>query len=609
MVQNPHYAAFANQILGQVKDVWSSIMENIEGYQVDALDVPVAKPITNTALWYSLNAFFISPLHIRSLSNSKPLDEADLTAIQIKAKRSQLLIEQLIFDYSNSSSTFSFALKAFMMSPQIYKLHQDLISKLGEFLASVNESTTQKVDVFHEHIFTPMLLEADKWEDEMGLEPGLITTPLKKIIDEYFTGLLHPLKLGSKQYIAIACSPNPTETRLEALTKKCKDNEVALKSLDKYYSDITALYQLIRATKLPKESNDKTHLVELSRAYKQALPKITLKKREMGFIPDDNYDPNEQTIDELLNEGLKEYDPHEKQIRPLISAIYDNYQGERNTLLMSEQSGRVKLAYLQGLKIQEPAYERDLRLQYAKDAIVIKLNEFTTRHVGLQYMDKEYNEELKVYLQKFEDAIIKESAEDKEDIDKAVSQKLTKKIQEFEQNNAELYFQLDAMKLSLSQFKNYFNDASTALENEASLFESKSTLDKKSKEIQRLSAIADNQTLSVEQRITKIKTAVVGNRRFEQIILDHDRYDKSIVKWLKRLVLSFLNVLGLYKPEKDACMARLKKAAEEPQKLSELSRHHGLFSKEKKITELRDDEKKELDKEMGLPEPKPAPGI
>lgn len=51
-------------------------------------------------------------------------------------------------------------------------LYQELTQKLNEFTTTSHDAVLNNINQMHSTVFTPMLLEADLWENRLGLEPG-----------------------------------------------------------------------------------------------------------------------------------------------------------------------------------------------------------------------------------------------------------------------------------------------------------------------------------------------------------------------------------------------------------------------------------------------------
>ncbi|MGF2325093.1 hypothetical protein ACHBY0_19330, partial [Acinetobacter baumannii] len=172
-------------------------------------------------------------------------------------------------------------------------LYREMTNKLNEFISTSHDAVMNNLDQFRSKIFTPMLMEADAWEDKLGLVPGTISGPLKTITDEYYKGLLHPLALHSKAHIRMICDKTPIDQRIKTTHKKLENATQHLDKIEKNYKHIIKLYEIIK-TKGGKTTDD-----ELIETYKKALYKLVkLQKR----LPENiDPDPEDYELDTLLN--------------------------------------------------------------------------------------------------------------------------------------------------------------------------------------------------------------------------------------------------------------------------------------------------------------------
>ena len=326
---DPHFGLIGRELLNKAQTIYAIIQEHTDAYQVSPNEVCPEESVQYNALWYTLNAFFIIPKHIRALSNSNYLTSKELDELHISAKKSAVRIENII---KNSHSYF----KLFLQAPNMYRLYQDLTNKLNEFISTSHDTMMGNLDKLKADVITPMLLEADLWEDKLGLKPGTLSEPLKTITDEYYKGLLHPLGLNSTTHIALVCDKTPLETRLSTTKIKLDDAKKRQDKLDKNYQDVERLYHLMTAHNQLKgglvpaqQMTIKINETELIAAYKKALPNLVKLQEILNIQPSTN--PDDFIFDELLNTGIKKYEPKLTQIHTLVTASHHFYLGKKTT--------------------------------------------------------------------------------------------------------------------------------------------------------------------------------------------------------------------------------------------------------------------------------------
>nr|WP_233590500.1 SdhA [Legionella qingyii] len=582
LAADPHLGLIARNLLDKAQELYATFQEHSDAYQVSPEQVPYGTTkVQYNALWYVLNAFYISPKHIRALKNTNFLTTKELNQLHLRAKKATLFIEDLI---NNSNSYF----KLFLQTPRMIYLYQELTTKLNEFTTTSHDGIIDNLEKMRSTVFTPMLFEADLWENKLGLAPGALSGPLRQITDEFFKGLLHPLDLKSKKCIKLVCDEEPLKQRTSITKKRIRNVGKFLKKIDKEYQDIENLYHWYRvvttpfeafaltAPNLSKEDLEKAK-VELNAAYKKALPKLTKLKRDKKVeIPPSQY-PEDHQFDELCNFGLKAYDPHFTEIEALITASHHYYLGLKATYQMRLDTLKEKLSYLQDLVPIQKQEKLTFIKQFATESFGKHLEKMCNDNLSLQYTDSEYRAQLKAYLLKLKTEIVAKS-ETAEDIDLSINKLLQKEISKFEKKYYVDYHHLDEVFVALAQFKIYFKNSRIAIHKQSSLFESKETLYVKSKCINKLNEIATDTTLEVHERLRQIRAHVVKDPNFTRIILTHKQVNTFSFTYLKMCFFSLLEALNLYTPTRKKLLDQLNEAVKKPPEIGELTKRFGLFA-------------------------------
>ncbi|HBD9326503.1 TPA: protein SdhA, partial [Legionella pneumophila] len=164
-----------------------------------------------------------------------------------------------------------------------------------------------------------------------------------------------------------------------------------------------------------------------------------------------------------------------------------------------------------------------------------------------------------------------------EDINLTIKNLLKEKIKNFERDNFEKYYHLDAVRVALAQFKNYFSLSTAAIEQNNSTFESEETLAKKTELINKLVDISEDGTLTPKERVDQISFHV-KNPNFERIIMDYKQESYFSFTYLKQCILSLLEALCLYTPERRKLFNNLESSVKTQPKINELTKRFGLFA-------------------------------
>ncbi|HHF7396322.1 TPA: SdhA [Legionella anisa] len=584
LAADPHLGFIARDLLDKAQNLYAIFQEHSDAYQVGSEQVPYGpKKVEYNPLWYVLNAFYISPKHIRALKNTNYLTTEELNELHLRAKKATLIIEALI---KNSDSYF----KLFLQTPNMIYLYQELTTKLNEFTSTSHDGIMDNLEKIRSTVFTPMLLEADRWENRLGLSPGTFSGPLRQITDEFFKGLLHSLDLNSATRIRLVCDKEPLETRTSIIKKQIKNAKKFLKKIDKDHQYVENLYHWylelttpVDILDIPTATQARVPLeqakIELCAAYKKALPKLAkLKLDKKVEIAPSQY-PEDHKLDKLCNFGLKAYDPHFTEIEALIVASHHYYLGVKATHQMQLDTAKEKLSYLENLVPIQKQEKLAFIEQYTAESFDKHMKVMCNRHIGLQYTDKEYTDLLQSYLLKLRTEIIAQS-KTAADIDQNIKKLLKDEISKFEKKYYEEYYQLDTIKVALAQFKIYFSNSRIAIHAQSALFESDETLREKSTRISKLDIIASNTKLKVKDRIKQIKDEVdiIKNPNFSRIILAHKKVDAFSFTYLKICFFWLLEALGLYTPTRQKLLDGLNDAIKNPLQIGELTKRFGLFA-------------------------------
>ncbi|BCA94055.1 hypothetical protein TUM19329_04160 [Legionella antarctica] len=583
LAADPHFGLIGRELLEKTQTIFATIQEHSDPYQVSPDEVPTEGTVQYSGLWYALNAFFIIPKHIRALNNSNYLTTEELDALHVSAKNSAVRIEKII---SSSNSYF----KLFLQTPNMYRLYRDLTNKLNEFISTSHDTMMDNLDKFRAEFITPMLLEADLWEDKLGLKPGTLSKPLKQMTDDYYEGLLDSLSLNSATHIALVCDKAPIEKRIDITNKKIDSAVQHIAKLEKNYKHVENLYELIS-----KYENFKGGLIpssplilaltqdDLLETYKKALPKLVRLQKKMDIQASKKV--TDHQLDDLFNSGISEYEPKLTQIKTLVTASHHYYLGINATYQMQLNTGTEKLTYLNKLKEKQEKFYNPLFVEnYTQKSFNKHLDALCNRHIGLQYTDKEYCKKLERYLLTFKDKIINDSRT-AEDINLTIRNLLKEKISLFEKDNFAQHYHLDTVRVALAQFKNYFSLSNSAIENKKSVFENEATLERKSEYINNLITIANNEKLSIDERFKQI-IVHVRNPNFERIVLAYKQENYFSFIYLKQCFISLLEILHLYTPTRKALFNSLRSAVNNEPKINELTKRFGLFAASSTTEEL-----------------------
>lgn len=217
--RDPHLSFLTNGLITK----FLTIREQIYTFTLPYADEPpvdsVMSPgiVKKNPLWYTLHGFMLIPEHIIAGYKRKSLTKKDLEEISIHTKRTELILERVI---DKSDSYF----KLLLETPAMYALFKELRKKLASFMKTIYsvgaEEQKQLLEKLNDEWFANILIRADQYESEWGLNSTLISNNLSKIFNEFYKGLLEPFELVSKRHLACITSKKAIDARMIANTNK-----------------------------------------------------------------------------------------------------------------------------------------------------------------------------------------------------------------------------------------------------------------------------------------------------------------------------------------------------------------------------------------------------
>lgn len=607
LATDPHYSFITRELISKAQNLYAVIQGHSFAYQTAPEQIPVPGTVQQNSVWFALNAFYISPNHIRSLKNKNYQSTEELNSLYKNAKQATLTIEAMI---KNSHSYF----KLFLQSPQMLLLYRELMQKLNEFTTTAHDAALNNIDKIRPGIFTPMLLEADHWETKLGLAPGSLSEPLRRITNEFYKGFLDALDLPSEEHVALVCDKKPLEERTHILNKKITKAQENIARVKRDYYDIETLYLYVQEYKRYKHPDLISTIQPISihpftleecvkglqEQYKKNLPILAQFRDSKKVKVDVSTYEDQHLLDDVCSEPLNAYDPKFTEIEGWITASYHYVLGLLSTYEMRLQTAQEQLTQLKEIDKVQAQENQAFIHNYTTKTFNRHLKKLCNRHIGLQYTDQEYRKELRKELLTFKTQIIAQ-AKTVKDISSSLEKQLQEKIGEFERKHYEEYAQLDRVLVVLARIKGYLSDA-TQKKNEQPVSAVQKTqsklkdpLTEKSELINDLFAIATNAQdeanepvpvntnaeptfLSIKERFEKIKI-LVKQPRFESVLLAPNRHmDTLSFAYLKACFLSLLETLNLYTSTRKRFLENMNEAVDKPQKLdAALIVRFGLF--------------------------------
>lgn len=570
LLKDPQLSFIGQELLDKAQNLLGMLQEHTYAYQVTPPEHAPKERIQYYPLWYVLNAFYVSPIHIRALRNNNYISSEELTALHVQAKQANVNIEKII---QNSYSYF----RLFLLCPKMHQLYRSLKHKLNEFTSSAHDAVMHNLAEIKSNIFATMLVEADKWESQIGLKPGLISAPLIQILEEYYKGLLEPLGLKSSTHLELIFDNSITELRrlnIEKIKNKVierkQDKETKYQALVKLYNFVQNNEATLTYSRPQSWSDEfKQQLIDLYTPCLYRLAKLNQKLQIQ-----EKFTNKHPLVDEFLNSVANSYDPELSNIIATVRAGYFYYRGLQKSLEMTERTADEKIDFLRQLDTTKEQENEQFRDEYTQKAFNRELEEVCSRHIGFQYMYKEYSINLKNYLIQFESKIVQKS-KNAHDIDRSIQNMLHRYASRFERENYASYYHLESVRSALSQFKHYLNEATGQIN---SIHEDEETLLAKTRRVKMVDDVADNADLSIDERFRRIRQMVIVDASFKRVLCAQKTVEFLSWTYLQQCFITLLEAINLYtSSRKKHCNEIIESVNNRPQ-LDILITQFGLFS-------------------------------
>ncbi len=212
LLADPHFSPFFRDIISRVESIIKNITDEGEHYSVPDQVKADANPVNLDSLYF-MNVLKMLPERI-SLSTNAYKDK--LPELKASSKKATANIEKIIHDYHASFAS----LRLFFDLPIVFGLLNELPKNVTNFAHKINKRIKDDLGIAPPDFLLKIIMEADALELTMGLESGTISDPLKKILDEFYKGLITPLILDVDKQVSLLCDPAPMRKRIFTTSKR-----------------------------------------------------------------------------------------------------------------------------------------------------------------------------------------------------------------------------------------------------------------------------------------------------------------------------------------------------------------------------------------------------
>jgi hypothetical protein len=585
---DPHFSVIAQDLLHNLRETYDKIQDVRQIYTPEPRNTTEAHS-PNTGMLYALNALRILPQQIQTFQDGGELSAEEYAAMRKKCQRTGRDIQRII-DKSNSY------FRLFFEIPTVFGLFRELKQQAQDLQAETRELTMQNLTGFRDKL-AELVMEADRWEDRLGLTPGLLSQPMKEILDEFYQGFLQPLNLPSPQHVELVTDMSSLDKRMSIAKQQIdKSKELEFELIAKQEL-LENLMHRLQEFKRNQGAEDIDHYRDaLLKIYKIALPVLCESKQHINennlpWEPD-----NTSELDDILN-TVAPTSPF-SHIERLTKAAISYYKGSVQTEQLRQKLMADKLEYLEEQAKNQVELNEQFIQKYTENCYQRNIKRIAVGNFGLVHNAAEYRELLLAFLQS-KHAEIVNTAATSQDISKKIKFAMKKQLIVFERANYQQFYQLEKIKAAITSLQAYVTEAQKAIQEERSTFESARTLRPKIEWLRQLEQHANDNSKTVAQRISDIK-GIAEDVRFDGQMLAYQHFEPLTLGWLKQCLVSILEVLGLYTQERRQCLNQIIKAAKEPRLANPAPGRLGIFSEKGRAYDLPLDEEEE-------PEGNPSP--
>lgn len=489
---------YLSVVITELQKKLQSVQTTIAGLQTHYVPEhpPAQEGVSGSdPLFYLMHTFFYLPAHINAVRVNQDVQPDAARAIYDYAERVTVDLERII---KKSDSSWKLSTEVFAM----YRLFGELKEKLTNLTSTTYDVVFSNLSDINDRILTGILLELDRWEDNVSLNPGSLTQPVIKMFDAFYDGLLEPLELSSQDRIRLRMSECSILERKKAAEARSREAQLELTIAQENQATLRLLMDGIAAYKKVK-ANPKcdpkllhTYRAGIKANFERALPLLEAEKEHLS--PQISAEEEDDVV--WLNEARRNATPL-VNIEALTIACFNYYKGRAASNQFTIDTAARKINHLNGLLAERPALEVRLVATYAmasfqkKMSLIISAQRLTFVETPLR---TQYMEAFKEYLQNAKAHILTQVTVHNTDIDKKIDELLQDKVQQFNNDNLATYHHLDKIMGAVARIRRYVSSNNH-------ISEGTRTLAEKDREVKLLDAICHRECVLLKREIDPTK--------------------------------------------------------------------------------------------------------
>lgn len=517
--------------------------------------------VENKALWYPLVSLMVIPEHLTALAEGTTYTSSEAAKAQQTAKKITLFTEKVTQQFQAGKY-----IRLFLQSPYIgFVLWPELKGKIAKFRTDTHGITINHLSDIQATL-QKILLETDAFELKFGLKTGLISKPVKLIVDQLFYSFMEPLRIDLDKSTPLILDTSSFKQRRAINQQQQAQTATMLQSEHDLYTALDQFLIILGRIHTKITTNQDISLAERNEfkmLYWKMYPQLQAQHSNYSLSMDQRDKSAEldefcnaclqEQLEEVKQEGHSYHYPSLTDVLHLTKHVHAAKKGNVNSLEMKRDYLKAQEKSIVHAEHQFTKEEAKETLKVSvQNAIDLKIDLLCRKAGQSVYLAEELNSKLKDMLLARKETILKKlSTIPVKKLEQTITEELEQQFELFTKTEYQHLSHLDAILTEIERFQTYCQK-----EKLNPIYEDvdpiSGTLLPKIKVLNHLKTIIFNTKEPLEKRIAMIQQEAKKDS-FYTILMNHDNHIRFNLKTLKRIFLnlfhSIFNFFGAsYRP-------------------------------------------------------------
>lgn len=528
--------------IDKMQEVWL-ILKPLYFSPSSIVSVPAEK-VSSNGMWYSMLAMMVLPEHLKALKTGAPFTLNEATVYQQTAKDTAVRIEKIIAH----TDTYT---RILLATPDMVRVLERIKLSLSTFSGHTFESVMTHLQSIRDETIPALLIEIDEWELRVGVVPGTLSLPVKKILDQFYLGLIEPLGLPSETHLALASSLASFDVRQKMFNTSLVLSRAECERLEPYIVVLNEFVQTVKSnqTMLPQPL--------LHRSLRRILP-ILLEHQERFKLGVTRTDEDGH-IDALCHSMMPEETQSLAHIYFLANRCLAYYEGKRNTEQFKQALIEEQIRTIDAQRMTQIAENLDYKRQYITQLLHHQMDVYINAQTDMLSLGSDYTNALKAHLSGYESGIVESlvRASCIKHLSTEVASALKVPLKQFAETDYVYFMKLHGMLGALNAFESYLSqEDAKRLQQDFLWFETETTLKLKQQHIHQMKTIVMDVTILPQDRLQAVQR-LLSQSHIQRDLMSYHHYDAWSWSRLKQVFWQLLQAIGLYTPAHEAVFNQL----------------------------------------------------